>query len=83
MTKWLASALAEADRVFVLGSQRLDWDPEVVLAPLGAKLAVSRDVATLLEALVAELRAGDQVVLMSNGSFDGLPQLLEQALASR
>ena len=27
--------------------------------------------------------AGDQVVLMSNGSFQGLPQLLEQALAGR
>jgi hypothetical protein len=33
--------------------------------------------------LLAELTAGDQVVLMSNGSFQGLPRLLEQALKSR
>ena len=79
----LASALAEADRVFVLGSGRLDWDPAEVLAPLGAKLSVSADATTLRDALVAELRAGDQVVLMSNGSFDGLPRLLEQALEAR
>ena len=37
----------------------------------------------LLQRLLDELTAGDQVVLMSNGSFGGLPQLLEQALKSR
>jgi hypothetical protein len=33
--------------------------------------------------LLDELAAGDHVVLMSNGSFHGLPHLLEQALAGR
>jgi len=33
--------------------------------------------------VLEELKAGDQVVLMSNGSFQGLPALLERALASR
>jgi hypothetical protein len=33
--------------------------------------------------LLDELAHGDQIVLMSNGSFQGLPRLLQQALKSR
>jgi UDP-N-acetylmuramate-alanine ligase len=40
-------------------------------------------VQVLLERLLTELTAGDHVVLMSNGSFQGLPRLLEQALKTR
>jgi UDP-N-acetylmuramate: L-alanyl-gamma-D-glutamyl-meso-diaminopimelate ligase len=77
----LGASLAAADRVFVLAG-KLDWQPERVLGGLGAKLAVVRDVAALLEALRRELAPGDYVVLMSNGSFDGLPRLLPEALAA-
>lgn len=38
---------------------------------------------TLLDTLIKELQPGDQVVIMSNGSFGGLPQkLLERLEAS-
>jgi hypothetical protein len=37
----------------------------------------------LLERLLEELTAGDHVVLMSNGSFDGLPLRLQHALEGR
>jgi UDP-N-acetylmuramate: L-alanyl-gamma-D-glutamyl-meso-diaminopimelate ligase len=79
----LHGSFAEADRVFVLGAPDLGWDPEAALAPLGPRLTVDTDVQALLERLLDELAAGDQVVLMSNGSFQGLPLLLEQALKSR
>jgi UDP-N-acetylmuramate: L-alanyl-gamma-D-glutamyl-meso-diaminopimelate ligase len=79
----LARAFDDADRVFVLTSPDLGWDPAQVLAPLGGKLSVGADVETLRQALLAELRAGDLVVLMSNGSFQGLPRSLERSLASR
>jgi UDP-N-acetylmuramate: L-alanyl-gamma-D-glutamyl-meso-diaminopimelate ligase len=79
----LHGSFAAADRVFVLGAADLGFDPKVALAPLGSRLAVAEDVQSLLEQLLAELAAGDQVVLMSNGSFQGLPRLLEQALAQR
>jgi hypothetical protein len=36
-----------------------------------------------VQRLDTELERGDQVVLMSNGSFQGLPRLLQQALKSR
>ena len=53
------------------------------LAPLGPRLSLATDVDTLLERLLDELAAGDLVVLMSNGSFQGLPERLERGLAAR
>jgi UDP-N-acetylmuramate: L-alanyl-gamma-D-glutamyl-meso-diaminopimelate ligase len=79
----LHGSFADADCVFVLGTADLGWDPAAALAPLGRRLRVERDVQALLARLLAELAAGDHVVLMSNGSFQGLPRLLEQALQSR
>jgi UDP-N-acetylmuramate: L-alanyl-gamma-D-glutamyl-meso-diaminopimelate ligase len=79
----LHGSFADADRVFVLGAADLGWDPGAALAPLGRRLTVETDVQALLARLLAELAAGDHVVLMSNGSFQGLPRLLEQGLQSR
>jgi UDP-N-acetylmuramate-alanine ligase len=44
---------------------------------------VRTDVEVLLRDLLAELGGGDQVVLMSNGGFQGLPTKLERALEDR
>jgi UDP-N-acetylmuramate: L-alanyl-gamma-D-glutamyl-meso-diaminopimelate ligase len=79
----LAGAFGVADRVFVLGGTAIGWDVEGALAPLGDRVKVAADVDSLLEALLAELVSGDQVVLMSNGAFGGLPSKLEQALHER
>jgi len=79
----LHGSFAAADRVFVLAGADLGFDPAEALAPLGERLVVAADVQTLLKRLLDELTAGDHVVLMSNGSFHGLPVLLQQALAAR
>jgi len=79
----LHGSFAAADRVFVLAAADLGFDPAEALAPLGERLVVAADVQTLLARLLDELTAGDHVVLMSNGSFGGLPALLEKALAAR
>jgi UDP-N-acetylmuramate: L-alanyl-gamma-D-glutamyl-meso-diaminopimelate ligase len=79
----LANAFGGADRIFVLGGEDLGWDAGAALAPLGAKATVSASVEEQLRDLLAELRSGDHVVLMSNGGFHGLPSRLEQALAGR
>jgi UDP-N-acetylmuramate: L-alanyl-gamma-D-glutamyl-meso-diaminopimelate ligase len=79
----LHGSFADADRVFVLGAPDLGWDLGKALAPLGKRLTLETDVHALMTRLLAELAAGDLVVLMSNGSFQGLPRLLEQALKSR
>ena len=78
----LRKAFGEADRVYVLASDDLDWNPETTLAALGAKLTVEWSVDELLESLLSELESGDQVILMSNSNFQRLPRLLQQALKS-
>ncbi len=79
----LAGSFADADRVFVLAARDLGFDPAESLTSLGPRLTLGADVQTLLAGLLKELKVGDQVVIMSNGGFDGLPALLERALKER
>ena len=78
----LVGSFEDADRLYVLAGDDLGWDPQQSLGALGAKLCVERDVDALVARLVRELEKGDQVVLMSNGGFQGLPRLLQQELQS-
>jgi len=79
----LSGALGGADRVFVLARDDLDWDVESVLAGLGAKLVAAQSVDELHSGLLKELRQGDQVAVMSNRGFQGLPGRLEESLRQR
>ena len=78
----LLKAFDEADRVFVLASENLKWSPESVLRPVGEKLSVAWNVEDMLGELLEEFQRGDHVIMMSNGSFQGLPRRLQQALKS-
>tara|TARA_R110002049_G_scaffold294892_2_gene481960 strand:- start:496 stop:1842 length:1347 start_codon:yes stop_codon:yes gene_type:complete len=77
----LPEALAQADMVFCYANA-LGWDVGQALAPLGARLAgVFDDLDALVAALAHEARAGDHVLVMSNGGFGGVHQRLLAALA--
>jgi UDP-N-acetylmuramate: L-alanyl-gamma-D-glutamyl-meso-diaminopimelate ligase len=78
----LRDSLADADQVYILRSNGLTWDPEAVLSDMGDKLRVESDVNDIVDDVIANSRSGDHVVMMSNGSFDGLPRLLQQAFKS-
>ena len=81
MKALLAPSLAGADRVFC-SSAGLDWDPAEALAPLGAKVVVEGDFDPLVARIASEARAGDQVLVMSNGGFNGIhAKLLAQLRA--
>ena len=67
----LAHSLADADFVFCY-SAGLGWDAGAVLAPLGVKASVSDDFEGLLAQIASAARAGDHVLIMSNGGFGGL-----------
>src|SRR5580692_7140566 len=79
----LAPALAAADRAWFLDIPGLDWDLRASLAPLGARARVEGSVAGLVAAIAAEVRPGDQVLVMSNGGFGGLHEKLLAALRAR
>jgi UDP-N-acetylmuramate: L-alanyl-gamma-D-glutamyl-meso-diaminopimelate ligase len=79
----LAEALAGADSVWLYQPAGLDWKLDGVAAALGAKARVLGELPDLVGSLAAELRAGDRVVVMSNGGFGGLHERLLAALRAR
>ena len=60
----------------LLLEQGLDWSLDAVIesSPVPAQLAT--DIDTLVEAVAAKAASGDQVVVMSNGSFGGIHEKL-------
>ncbi|MGZ5090672.1 MAG: UDP-N-acetylmuramate:L-alanyl-gamma-D-glutamyl-meso-diaminopimelate ligase [Burkholderiales bacterium] len=79
MKQALAGSLAAADRVFCF-SGGLSWDPAAALAPLGSKASVYADLDQLIGDIAASSRAGDQVLIMSNGGFGGIHERLLRRL---
>ncbi|UEX78602.1 UDP-N-acetylmuramate:L-alanyl-gamma-D-glutamyl-meso-diaminopimelate ligase [Sediminicurvatus halobius] len=76
----LADALAGADLAFVLEPSGLDWDLAAALAPLGERARTATTVDALIAAIVHECHAGDTVLVMSNGGFEGIHERLLAAL---
>jgi UDP-N-acetylmuramate: L-alanyl-gamma-D-glutamyl-meso-diaminopimelate ligase len=86
MRQALIDSLRLADRVFCYapreGRRAVAWDAAEALGAV--KGAVVADDLDLLASQVAEAaRPGDQVVVMSNGGFGGMPQRILDRLARR
>jgi len=82
MKERLSPSLAGADRVFCY-TAGLKWDAAPVLQPLGSRAEAYADFATLLERVAAALLPGDHVVIMSNGSFNGIHEKLLARLSEK
>ena len=77
----LADSLALADEVWVYAPESLGWDAGSVLRGLGRRLHVHESTQSIVDEVVAESGEGDQVLVMSNGGFEGIHQRLLDALA--
>jgi len=75
MKSALPGSLAAADRVYCYAAN-LGWDASEALAPIEAKTKVIADLDALVAAIAAEARAGDHVLVMSNGGFGGVHRKL-------
>lgn len=86
MKQALAGSLEQADLVFGYGARSgkdaLGWQLDEALAPLGQKARAFDDLEQLLQAIRSSARAGDYVLIMSNGGFGGIHQKLLDALKS-
>lgn len=84
MAAKLPASLEQADHTFCYsggqGKQALGWDPAEVMATLGDTLTVEQDLDALVTRVAALTRAGDHVVVMSNGGFGGIHEKLLSAL---
>lgn len=81
MKDQLPQSLAACDRVYCYGAN-LGWDAAAALAPMGSNAEVHEDFNAMVQAIVAEAKAGDHVLVMSNGGFQGIHNKLLEALIS-
>lgn len=80
MKAQLPGSLEEAERTFCYAAH-LGWDAAAALAALGERARVFEDLDALVAAVAASARAGDRVLVMSNGAFGGVHEKLLRALA--
>jgi UDP-N-acetylmuramate: L-alanyl-gamma-D-glutamyl-meso-diaminopimelate ligase len=72
----LAAAVSAADSVYWYQSAGINGSLRDTLSAAAVPGAVFEQLDALLDALLPQLAPGDQVVIMSNGSFDGVHQRL-------
>jgi UDP-N-acetylmuramate: L-alanyl-gamma-D-glutamyl-meso-diaminopimelate ligase len=82
MKAQLPWSLEQADLAFC-HSGGLGWDAREALAPMGERAQVADNIDDLVTQVIAQARAGDHIVCMSNGSFGGIHLKLLQALQDR
>ncbi|MGN6512652.1 MAG: Mur ligase family protein [Lysobacteraceae bacterium] len=70
----LAPSLGDADVVVFLHRPELAWDAGRVVGALRGEGVTAADADALISALRERVRAGDHVVFMSNGGFEGAPR---------
>jgi UDP-N-acetylmuramate: L-alanyl-gamma-D-glutamyl-meso-diaminopimelate ligase len=76
----LAESLAVADEGWVFAPEGLGWDAASVLRGLGRRLHVHHTTQGIVDEVSAQAGPGDQVLVMSNGGFEGIHQRLLDAL---
>ncbi len=76
----LAPSLGIADVVVFLARPELPWDADKVIAAIRGEARAVAGADALIARLREAVRAGDHVVFMSNGGFDGAPRRFLAAL---
>jgi UDP-N-acetylmuramate: L-alanyl-gamma-D-glutamyl-meso-diaminopimelate ligase len=79
----LAPAFKLADRVWFLNSADLGWDLQAAVAAMGDRARFAPSVDAIVQELTVDSRAGDHILIMSNGGFGGLHDKLLAALRAR
>jgi UDP-N-acetylmuramate: L-alanyl-gamma-D-glutamyl-meso-diaminopimelate ligase len=76
----LSGSLLDADKVFCYGAN-LGWDASEALTPMGDKAIVKNDLNELTAAIVSCALPGDHILVMSNGGFGGIHNMLLNQLS--
>ncbi len=79
----LPAATAAADTVYWYQPPALDWDLQDVVAASPVEAQLCSDIEDMVQGVVAVSRAGDHIVIMSNGGFEGIHQRLVEELRAR
>ncbi len=77
----LASSTSEADIVYWYQPEGIDWSLDDVIASSAVPAQLHIAIDELVRQVCLDARPGDQIVIMSNGSFGGIHQRLLTALS--
>lgn len=72
----IAESLKEADHVVLLRPQDNTWDVGQLIKEFGARAKIFNNIHEIINALAADLKASDHVLIMSNKGFEGIHQKL-------
>ena len=72
----LADSWSQADQVFIYEPSNLPWPMEELLAKSVVTASLYKDMQMLIKSIISYAQPGDHIVIMSNGSFDGIHQTL-------
>lgn len=79
----LAKAFDDADKVFIFEPKDLQWSIQDVTKNIKPDAKVFSAVDEIILDLLSEIKSGDNILILSNGSFDGLSEKLVLQLSSR
>ena len=77
----LAKSLGNADLAIIYQPKNLDWDLSKLLN-YADNIEIHQSLDDIIAKLKVEARSGGHFVLMSNGSFGGIYQRLQEELGS-
>lgn len=79
----LPASLAKADDVFLYQGDNVKWSVAELINDCHQPCVVTDNIEQLVNVIVEEAKAGDTIVVMSNGGFGGIHQKLLTALQSK
>lgn len=68
----LIKSLVQADKAYLFAPTGLGWDIHQLAQTAPIPTTVQHDIYHLVDMLAAEAKPGDQILIMSNGGFDGI-----------
>jgi UDP-N-acetylmuramate: L-alanyl-gamma-D-glutamyl-meso-diaminopimelate ligase len=79
----LAKAFDDADKVFIFEPKDLQWSIKEVTDNIKPSTKIFSSVDDIVLDVLNNIKSGDNVLVLSNGSFDGLSEKLVLQLSSR
>lgn len=76
----IAPALEEADLVFVLQPNNIDWHVEIITQNLKQPAYWNEDLDELVTMIIKQAKPTDHILIMSNGAFGGIHKKLLEHL---
>ena len=76
----IADSLSEADQIMLFQPADIDWGLQSVVSELGDKGRLFSSTDAIINELLAMMKPNDQIIIMSNGGFEGLHQRLLTAM---